>query len=216
MGSHMPLGRQNRSEAARWDQGTPGDGSAQPGPMQEFGEKANHALHSMEDSVGDAAHAVEHSVGSAVQKAGAFARQAQTSIGQKAHDASATIGHFAHDASGSVTQMGHDAAEQGRRAQRRVETYYHDNPLVVGAVVVAVGTLVGLSIPITAQEDRWMGEASDDVTNKARVLAQQGLQQLDHVAKEAADGAPCAAAALRGAGAGVTICVEPRSVRAAR
>jgi vacuolar-type H+-ATPase subunit H len=149
-------------------------------------DKVSGAAHSVQRSVVDAAHTVERSVGSVVDKAGNFAQQAQSTIGQAGRDAGQSITRFAHGASDSVTQAAHDAQMQARRVERQAETYYLDNPLIVGGAVLALGTLVGLAIPITAQEDRWMGKASDEVTGKARMLAQQGLQQAEGAAKQAA------------------------------
>jgi hypothetical protein len=143
------------------------------------------AARRVESSVGDAARRVESSVGAAMHKVTVGAHQAQSAIGQATHDAGETIGQFAHDASEAFTQAGHDAQMRGRRIERTVETYYLDNPLAVGAVVVALGTLVGLAIPITAQEDRWMGAASDEASDKARSLVKEGLHQVDALAAQA-------------------------------
>jgi ElaB/YqjD/DUF883 family membrane-anchored ribosome-binding protein len=52
-----------------------------------------------------------------------------------------------------------------------------DNPLALGAIGIAVGALLGVALPATETENRLMGQASDDLADKARQAMQSGAEQ---------------------------------------
>jgi len=75
---------------------------------------------------------------------------------------------------------------QGARAtlqqqkDRAMQGYNHllrDNPLALGAIGIAVGALLGAALPSTESENRLMGEASDDLADKARQAVQTGADK---------------------------------------
>ena len=86
--------------------------------------------------------------------------------------------------SDTASQMADTA--QGARASlqqqkdRAMQGYNHllrDNPLALGAIGIAVGALLGAALPTTEPENRLMGEASDDLADKARQAVQSGADK---------------------------------------
>ena len=55
---------------------------------------------------------------------------------------------------------------------RRLYDFVHDNPMAAGAVALAVGVAIGLSVPRTEIEDGTMGETRDRAWQKASEIAQ--------------------------------------------
>lgn len=67
-----------------------------------------------------------------------------------------------------------------QQKDRAVQGYNHllrDNPLALGAIGIAVGALLGAALPTTEPENRLMGEASDDLADKARDAVQTGADK---------------------------------------
>ncbi len=60
-----------------------------------------------------------------------------------------------------------------------------ENPLAVGTLAVGVGAAVGLAIPETSKEHEVMGEARDNLVDKAQET-QQKVQQVTGEAQNAA------------------------------
>ena len=54
-----------------------------------------------------------------------------------------------------------------------------DNPLVVGAIAVAVGAAIGLALPSTEKEDELLGEAKDRLLEGAKSVAGEALHQVE-------------------------------------
>lgn len=59
------------------------------------------------------------------------------------------------------------------------------NPLVVGALAAAMGVAVGLALPETQRENRLMGEARDNLVERAQGAAQGAVEKAKQVAVEA-------------------------------
>ena len=160
---------------------------------QGVAHRASDVVHQAGDRVGGLAH-------DASQRVGELAHDARDRVGALAHDASGRVTNLAHGASDTVSHAAHDASEyarhmadgtvrRGRQVGTSIATQFDANPLLVGAAVVAVGTIVGLSIPITRKEGQVMGGVRDQVMHKAEHFAHDAVEQLSSAAKHAVDDA---------------------------
>lgn len=114
-----------------------------------------------------------------------------SAAGDKAQDA---LGGAAHQAGQGLHELGSQAAGAGRKARSAVEDIVHREPLILGALGLAVGAALGAALPATAAEDRAFGAARDDLVEAGeRKLAQSATQlraagaaAVDAVKEEAA------------------------------
>jgi hypothetical protein len=60
-----------------------------------------------------------------------------------------------------------------------------ENPLLFGAVAVAVGGVLAATVPVTPREDQLMGEARDRVMGTAKELTQDTMHKVGRVVDEA-------------------------------
>ena len=122
-----------------------------------------------------------------------------------ARDKASALADHVGDAASSVADRAQDAgqslAQAGRKAESWLDRQMRQNPIPVGAVALAAGALVGLSIPESDAEHRLLGDSADDVkrqlaetardkaddlNERARDLAEQTTSKADDVANEAA------------------------------
>jgi hypothetical protein len=97
----------------------------------------------------------------------------------------------------------------GRTIQQDLADVFERQPLVLGAVGIAIGAALAAALPSTDAEKRAMGEASDSLKEQARKLAGEQLQNAKtmgsemakEVAREAAAQGLSAAAASKAFGA---------------
>jgi ElaB/YqjD/DUF883 family membrane-anchored ribosome-binding protein len=84
-----------------------------------------------------------------------------------------------------------------RTTAHRLESQYDESPIGLGAVALALGLAVGLSIPRTRKETELMGEARDrlmdktreriaDTTDKVERVVQRALPEVKEVVRDAA------------------------------
>ena len=156
---------------------------------------------SLRSTVGEYAASARDTVGeyaaSARETVGEYAQSARETVGAYAagaRDAAADVAGHARDAAGEYAQSARSAA---RRASTRVvsaassatttaDEWVHQNPLAAGAIALAVGAAIGLSIPRTEIEDNAMGPARDRAVEKASRLAKNLTENVtDKVATAA-------------------------------
>jgi hypothetical protein len=153
-----------------------------------IGERARH----IGGTIGDRASRLVHGASDAAHRAGDFAQRAghlATDATGRVRNAVSDIGHRAGHLAGSArqtaTQVGQTVGRQAERLGETAKTTYNDYPLAVGAGVLCLGVLLGLSMPSTPVEDKLMGEASDELAKKARKLGEQALEGGKRVAQAA-------------------------------
>ncbi|WP_288451024.1 DUF3618 domain-containing protein [uncultured Pseudomonas sp.] len=91
--------------------------------------------------------------------------------------------------SDTAAQAKDTLADQAQQLKGTFETLLREQPLVVGALGIALGALLGAALPRTETEDRALGKHSDKLTAKAKQAASSGYEQVkaagQDVAKEA-------------------------------
>ena len=112
-------------------------------------------------------------------------------LADSARDAAGSAKDRASNLTGGAGDRAHRMGDQARRYERRAESWLDRqmtaNPLAVGAVAVAAGALVGLSIPETDAENELMGEQADAVKAQANQAAAEKIDQARSVAKDVAE-----------------------------
>lgn len=69
-----------------------------------------------------------------------------------------------------------------RRRSVNFERVVRENPLVVGAAAALIGAAIGMSLPASEAENRLMGEARDNVVDRARETASEAAEKVQDVA----------------------------------
>ncbi|MEJ7601398.1 MAG: DUF3618 domain-containing protein [Kofleriaceae bacterium] len=140
-----------------------------------------HFAHDARDTVTDAAHRAREVVGDTVSGAAHrvqdVAHRAREAVGD-------TVSGAAHRVQDTATGLARGAGDGARRVGRRSSELYRDNPLAVGAAVLALGTIVGLAMPRTDREDEWMGSARDRVFDRAEELAHDAMEKVGEAVEQ--------------------------------
>ena len=74
-----------------------------------------------------------------------------------------------------------------RQAQRASEGFHYmveEQPLVLGAVGIALGALIGAALPSTRREDRLMGGVSDRAADEATAAANEALEKATDLGRK--------------------------------
>ena len=88
------------------------------------------------------------------------------------------------------------AEYHARQGATRARGFYDDQPLVVGALAVAVGAALGGLLPRTEREDQLMGERSDALFDEAHRVYREESAHLRDVARETGEEAKARARKL--------------------
>lgn len=123
-------------------------------------ERASHVVNDVAGGVSDAANNVK-------DKAGEFVNSAQERVGD--------VGSQIKGSAGQVVN--------------KSQTLMQENPLMAGAVALALGAAVGMMLPVTEQENQLMGEARDKFMDRAGGMVHETLDKAQRVVSQAADAA---------------------------
>jgi ElaB/YqjD/DUF883 family membrane-anchored ribosome-binding protein len=114
------------------------------------------------------------------------ASQAMDQVSQLGSQAREQVQHLSHQAREQAQYLGGQVQEQAQRAKSQFWQTMEENPLMVGAAALALGLVVGLSLPETPYENRLMGEARDNLMDKAQEMGQETMQKVQNVAQNVA------------------------------
>jgi hypothetical protein len=146
-----------------------------------------------------AAHAAPHgSSGSDGPSLGERAGDAAAGLRDRAEDLAGRVGAAADEAwqgagrawnaaSDSAGGLGRGAYRLGEDAGRRVSGVVADQPLLLGAVGLALGATLGALMPSSEAEDRLMGETRDRMADRLAGLADEARQRAKETAGEQAE-----------------------------
>lgn len=145
-----------------------------------LGERVSDMAHSVTDSFSDAKSRLEDTARRMKDKAGHMSDKAGELTDKVSEKASATgqqLNRGSHDLNDTLHQ-------QARKATSGFEYMLREQPLALAAIGVALGAALGAALPVTERENRLMGQASDELTSKAKHLASEGYEKVAHVGKE--------------------------------
>ena len=131
-------------------------GSSVAGAAGSARDRASGAASSTADAARHAGHSASHAAGSAAEAAR-----------RGSHDAADAFRSGSASAARGARHAGRGAYRAGQRAERGLIEALQDEPLVFGAIAVAVGAAIGAALPSTRREDELMGEARDRLRDEA-------------------------------------------------
>jgi uncharacterized protein YjbJ (UPF0337 family) len=159
-------------------------------------ERASGMAGQAADRIGEAAGGLRDSVAGAADQAAGMAGAAYRGAADAASGAADSIGSAASSAARYLSDAGQGAREYaedlGESARYGAGWLLQEQPLVLGAIGVALGAAVGALLPGTETEDRLMGETRDAVADRAQALAQEGYERVRETAGEHLENAKAA------------------------
>lgn len=139
---------------------------------------AGSAYGTVTDAAGNAYESVSGAASGALDTVSSKASSAYEGVTDAAGNAISTVS----DVAGRTYEK---VGEYGSQAREQYDYYIEENPLAVGAVALAVGAAVGLSIPSTRYEGHLVGETRDQLFAKAQDAAGDLFNRVKEVAGEA-------------------------------
>jgi hypothetical protein len=105
-------------------------------------------------------------------------------------DAASDVTESAREVTTRAQEYARDATARarytGRRAQTELDRMTRENPLAVGAGALLLGAAIGLAIPETERENELLGEARDNMIEKAQDMANTAAARAQDAASDLA------------------------------
>ncbi len=145
------------------------------GTMQRTASKARETGREMKDKASEIGHEIS-------SKTSELAGRAK----EMTHSARDRMSESAESARARMSEAGHRSQAQYYRAKDRVGHMLDEQPLLVGALGMAIGTLLGAALPSTRREDEMMGRTRDDLLERARETARDQVDTVKESAQRVA------------------------------
>lgn len=86
-----------------------------------------------------------------------------------------------------ASDLGQRSQQQYYRAKDNFSHMAEEQPLLLGALGLAVGSVIGALLPATRREDELMGHTRDDLMARGQRVAREQADQLQASAKRVVD-----------------------------
>ena len=133
---------------------------------RQYGRSSGSVLTSAKESIGGVGETVSSAAGTAYNKVTGAVDTVYSSTGEALGTAYNKVGEF------------------GGVARDQYDHYLQENPLALGAVALAVGAAVGMAIPSTKYEGELMGEARQQLMERAQSTATGLIDKTKQVVNE--------------------------------
>lgn len=100
---------------------------------------------------------------SSIHGLGGVVGDATQSLGEKTSEFKDAVRERASHATEKLHDLGGQATAAGRKAVQSFDDILQQEPLIVGALGLAVGVAIGAALPATTVENRTFGQARDDL-----------------------------------------------------
>ncbi len=140
---------------------------------QEIKERVGDASQEIKERVGDVKERVGDTVGDMRQQAGQMGQQGQRSMYRSGNQMGNQLDEWQNRAR-------YESQRRGQQLMRNLE----DNPLTYGAVALAAGAALALLLPQTRTENRYFGEARDQVMDRGQEVVETAKSHAQEVVSE--------------------------------
>ena len=192
----MMLGKQRERRPTHERQPTYGMGNG-PGmrtaaeSAQETGEGTLERARSAVSSAGGAVRSAAETVGDVMGSVGHTVGHTMSSAKEAARSATGTAAGLMHSVRETAQSAAEGAQHMRQRTTRSFSEIVEQQPLVLGAIGLALGALVGAMLPRTRMEDEYLGEARDQlretISEQSGQLYERGRVTATEVYRAAAE-----------------------------
>lgn len=171
--------------------------------LSEMGSAAAEGAESARRSAMEGAESVRRSVmdaagrlGSGAHRMGEAVEDARHRVGDAMSRAGEGLSSAYSSAAGGAAALMRSTSAIGREsaeASRAMLDFVREQPVVLGALGLAIGAMIGAALPRSRTEDELMGETSDELKRSASQMAAEQYEKGVAVAKTAAQSAAEAA-----------------------
>jgi hypothetical protein len=159
-------------------------GTAGGGIYSSGGLETDEEHRGIGDKAADLRERVSEKTSHARERVAETASHARERVSEKAADARDTVREKAEAARTRAADLGHGAADRARRTKGWAEQQMDENPLVMGAAVLALGAVVGSLVPTTRKEDELLGPRRDELMDRARSTMHDAREVIGTTARE--------------------------------
>ena len=123
-------------------------------------------------------HGFMSRVGQAADAARTKGAAARDRVRESLQNATQAGGRMMHDSKAAISDLSHKGKAQGQSALHSMTQLHEANPMVTGAMAIALGAMLGALIPQGEREEAALGDVADRGLDQAAMAAQAAAEAL--------------------------------------
>jgi ElaB/YqjD/DUF883 family membrane-anchored ribosome-binding protein len=124
---------------------------------------------------------------SLADRAQGVVNQASTAVSSAAGSVRDAASNAADTARHHFNRISDQAVQRAQVARDQFSSTMNDNPVSLGIVALAAGAIIGLSLPTTRVEQEYMGDAREELFDRAKSAAHDAVEKVQNIAEQAAE-----------------------------
>jgi ElaB/YqjD/DUF883 family membrane-anchored ribosome-binding protein len=148
-----------------------------------MGERLGEAQSRAGETTSSARHKVGETASNVSHKVGETASNVSHKVGETASSARHKVGETASKARYQTERLGDSVHYQTQRVRTGFRHILQEQPLVLGALGIAIGAALGAGLPSTRRENQWMGEKRDELLHRTKETGEEQLHKAQRVAE---------------------------------
>jgi ElaB/YqjD/DUF883 family membrane-anchored ribosome-binding protein len=153
-------------------------------PASTVGATAGGGIHSSSDMESEGRHGMGEKASELRDRMSEKTSHARERVAETTSEARDAMRERAQAARSRASELRHDTAERARRTRGWAEQQMDENPLVMGAAVLALGAVIGSLVPTTRKEDELIGPRRDQLFDRARSSMHEAREVIGTTARE--------------------------------
>lgn len=125
---------------------------------------------------------IKEKLSETASRIGSKASEVSHSMQEKKRHASDKFKATREEVGGRRSEMVASVKEMGERSRTGLD-YIHEHPLILGAIGIAVGSIIGAALPPTRKEDQLFGEKRDEALQQAKEYGKEQAERGQALAK---------------------------------
>lgn len=109
-------------------------------------------------------------------------QQAVSSIERSAHRAGHSAGHVLSQAKNFAGDQVRHVGEGAANARHAAANFYDENPVVTGAIAIAIGAIVGAAAPLSSMEREALDDVAGSAVEAGAKVARKGADMVEKAA----------------------------------
>lgn len=176
------------ANANRNDDYAPADYDMSANAGSSVTEKVSGIAAGMADTVTDVSHRASDAVKDAGERAGDTVIDSMATARAAAADTAAKVSDRVSTVYRSAAETAQHTAEQARTMMKQAGSTATDTmerqPVIIGAVALALGGLLAAALPVTRRENRLMGATADELKRRGSEMGAEAMNRAKDVSSD--------------------------------
>ncbi|HEY8607854.1 MAG TPA: DUF3618 domain-containing protein [Noviherbaspirillum sp.] len=162
-------------------------GTSSDGMMQRMASRTGDTARGLKEKASQAGQRLSSSASSVTGRVQQAGQSARSRLQETTQSARSRLQETTQSAQARMSEMSRRSQMHYSRAKQQVGQFADEQPLMIGAIGIAVGAALGALLPRTRREDELLGDTRDELLERAKEAAREQAETVKQSAQRVAE-----------------------------